>query len=275
MTKIRRVDFDADEWLAGTATLDVVDVGIFAVAEAMIYSHGGPIEKADLKRFVRCHGKAFENAFARLVASGRLILNGSEVSSKRCLNELEKARKRIAKWSENGSKGGRPSNKPNGLDEPSGSYARASTSQPIRDTKNQPSQPSLSPSPARAREAEPPEVPTETPPGSRARESPEGAGLAGCSKISEEWIEEARAERVRLGLPEVDVRLEASKAMAHWTLFPPDNPHAAWLGRIRIARNNAGCKAAPIPWDERLRDRPKGPPPPLNWRELEAAGAAA
>ena len=128
MTDIRRVDFYPNDWIAGVATLDVVDVGIFAMAEAMIYSHGGPIQKADLKRFVRCHGKAFENALARLVASGRLILNGSEISSKRCLNELEKARERIAKWSENGSKGGRPSRKPNGLDEPSGSYARAQPS---------------------------------------------------------------------------------------------------------------------------------------------------
>ena len=125
MSDIRRVDFYPNDWIAGIATLDVVDVGIFATAEAVMYSHGGPIQKADLKRFVRCHGKAFENALARLVASGRLILNGSQISSKRCLNELEKARERIAKWSENGSKGGRPSKEINDLPKPNGSYARA------------------------------------------------------------------------------------------------------------------------------------------------------
>lgn len=118
------MDFYPDEWLAGTATLDIVDVGIYITACSMIYSHGGPIQKAELKRFVRCHGKAFENALARLVASGKLTLEGSEIGSKRCVNELEKAGKRLVKWSENGSKGGRPSKEIKDLDKPSGSLAR-------------------------------------------------------------------------------------------------------------------------------------------------------
>lgn len=124
-TKIRHVDFYHDEWLAGTATLDVVDVGVYITACAMIYSRGGPIQLEDLKRFVRCHAKVFANAFRRLVQAGKLTLTGTEVCCKRCANELETARKRVATWSQNGSKGGRPRKEINEVAKPSGSYARA------------------------------------------------------------------------------------------------------------------------------------------------------
>jgi hypothetical protein len=123
MTDIRHVDWHFNEFLVETATLDPVDAGIYAIACAMICRRGGPIERADLKRFVKCHGRVFENALARLVAAGALTLNGTEICAKWCVKELENARKRIVKWSENGAKGGRPSNKPNGLAEPGGFHA--------------------------------------------------------------------------------------------------------------------------------------------------------
>jgi len=129
MTKIRHVDFYADEFLAGTATLDVVDVGVYWIACAMIYSRGGPIEVAELKRFVRLHGRAFDAVLKRLVAAGKLTRNGTQICCKRCLNELEKAVTRVVKWSQNGAKGGRPSNKINEVTKPSGSYARAKGNQ--------------------------------------------------------------------------------------------------------------------------------------------------
>ena len=47
---------------------------------------------------------------------------------------------------------------------------------------------------------------------------------------------DAENERERLGLPKLDLRKEADKTQDHWRDHPPDKPHAAWLGRARIAR---------------------------------------
>jgi hypothetical protein len=127
VSKVRHIDFYPDEWLAGTATLDIVDVGIYITACAMIYSHGGSVEKSELKRFVRCHGKAFENALDRLVVAGKLTLNGSQIASKRCVNELENARKRIGSSVENGRKGGRPPKKINDIEKPDGFFSKKLT----------------------------------------------------------------------------------------------------------------------------------------------------
>src|SRR4029079_9257470 len=167
MTKIRHVDFYADEFLAGTATLDVVDVGVYWTACAMIYSRGGPIEIAELKRFVRCHAIVFDNALGRLIEVGKLIRDGTRVTCERCLNELQKAVTRVEKWSQNGSKGGRPSNKINEVAKPSGSYARAKGNQEpkerILESKTQ--DPVATLPPARAEEvARARDVREETPP---------------------------------------------------------------------------------------------------------------
>lgn len=107
--KIRRVDFSADEWLVGTNPLTNAERGLYITACAMIYSHAGPILRVDLKAQCRDHGKSFNCQLDRLLALGKLTveitLNGAEISSKRCLNELEMASKRIQKASENGTKG--------------------------------------------------------------------------------------------------------------------------------------------------------------------------
>lgn len=229
MTDIRHVDWHFNDFLAETATLDPADAGIYAIACAMICRRGGPIERADLKRFVKCHGRVFDNAIERLVAAGSLTLNGTEICAKWCLKEVENARKRIVKWTENGSKGGRPSNKPNGLAKPGGFHARMTRAElpAISESKNlsQPAQPeSLPRAHAReepAREAAAPAAPSR---------------LAGCFKISEDWLVDAENERTRLGLGPVDLRHEAEKAEAHWREHPPQCPHAAWLGRARSAR---------------------------------------
>ena len=121
MTKIRYVDFYADEWLVGTMGLSVVDVGVYIQACALIYSRGGPIEKDDLRRFVVCHGRTFEAALRHLADAGKLTVSGSKISSNRCQNTLETSLKRVQKWAENGAKGGRPRNNINDLPKPNGS----------------------------------------------------------------------------------------------------------------------------------------------------------
>lgn len=125
MTKVRYVDFYHDEWLAGTIGLDPFDIGIYITACAMIYSRGGAVERDDLKRAVRCHGHAFKAALERLLRGGKLHERGSQITCKRCSNELQKAVKRVANAAQNGAKGGRPPRNPNGLDKPSGYNARA------------------------------------------------------------------------------------------------------------------------------------------------------
>ena len=138
MTKIRHVDFYADEYLAGVATLSAVDIGVYWTACAMIYSRGGPIEIADLKGFMRLHWRAFDASMARLIKAGKLTLEGGQVSCKRCASELQKAVTKVLQWSQNGSKGGRPSKQINDLPKPNGYDARAKGNQEPkeRDSKN-------------------------------------------------------------------------------------------------------------------------------------------
>jgi hypothetical protein len=129
MTKIHHIPFRFDEWLAGTVALDAVDVGVYIQAIALIYSHGGEVEREELRRVVRCHGTAFKASLGRLLALGKLVENGTKLTSKRCLNELETARKRVENLCYNGAKGGRPPKKINEIAKPDGFYARAKGNQ--------------------------------------------------------------------------------------------------------------------------------------------------
>lgn len=137
--KARRFDFYPDDWLAGTATLDAEEVGVYITAVAAIYSHGGPIPKTELRRLCRCHGNAYNRAVKRLLSLGKLIENGRDLSNKRCENELENARKRIEKAEQMAKKRWAETNKANGID---GDQAYADV----------PSPPSPSPSPSASKE---------------------------------------------------------------------------------------------------------------------------
>ncbi|HXE05181.1 MAG TPA: DUF1376 domain-containing protein [Bryobacteraceae bacterium] len=120
MSKIRRVDFYADEWLAGTRRLDALETGIYITACALIYSNDGPVAIGDLREAARCHGHAFNRAYKRLIELGKLTENDGQISNKRCINELQNARIRIEKAQQNGGKGGRPRNKNKDMPKPGG-----------------------------------------------------------------------------------------------------------------------------------------------------------
>jgi hypothetical protein len=122
---VHRIDFNFREWLGDTATLDAVEIGILISACALMAAHGGSVEIAELRRFVRCHGRTFNRAIARLIAAGKVEQTGSQIAAKWVETALKHARNRVETWEKNGRKGGRPSNKTNGLAKPSGSYARA------------------------------------------------------------------------------------------------------------------------------------------------------
>lgn len=116
MVKVRYVNFHADEWFAGTHLLDNAERGLYITACALMYSHGGPIEVDHLKGACRDHGNAFNRQLNRLLDLGKLVLEGTQLTNKRVVNELEKADKRAINARQNGSK----NNKNKGLRNPLG-----------------------------------------------------------------------------------------------------------------------------------------------------------
>jgi uncharacterized protein YdaU (DUF1376 family) len=101
MTKIRRIDFSPDEWIAGTIGMSLEEEGLYMRICTLIYSRGGPIEVVQLHR-VGLHGNKLNALLERLLSMGKIERNGGEIDQKRCRIELETARIRLRKASENG-----------------------------------------------------------------------------------------------------------------------------------------------------------------------------
>ena len=133
MIKLRHVPFFSDEWLVGTATMPVADVGVYIQAVALIYSHGGEVECDELRRIVRCRKQVFEASLGRLLALGKLTLHGTRLRSERCTTTIRTCHERVLKLTDNGRKGGRPHNDINDLPKPNGSYARAKGNQELKE----------------------------------------------------------------------------------------------------------------------------------------------
>ena len=94
--KIRRVDFSPDEWLGGTTRLSDAECGIYIRACALIYSHGGPITRADLRGVCKGRGSRFQRGLDTLIRHGKLIaLDAERLDQARCEAELARARRRI------------------------------------------------------------------------------------------------------------------------------------------------------------------------------------
>jgi len=107
--KVRHVDFGADEWLAGTSDLTVVEKGCLITVCALIYSKGGPIDDdpAWLARNCRCDPRTWKAARRRLLELGKIQLlppdllsngatgGGGKLTNSRCEQELYKARERM------------------------------------------------------------------------------------------------------------------------------------------------------------------------------------
>lgn len=150
IAKARRFDFYPDDWIAGTATLDVIERGIYITAIAAMGSHGGPILKAELRHLCPIHGNAYNRAIKTLVGLGKLIEKGAHFTNKRSEKELKKANKRVEIAAKNGRKGGRPRIKNNGLE-------KATENQPVIGAEKLPSP---SPSPILEFSTAEPESPT-------------------------------------------------------------------------------------------------------------------
>jgi uncharacterized protein YdaU (DUF1376 family) len=123
--KIRRIDFSPDEFIAGTMELSDAECGLYWRLCSLIYSRGRGVSRDELRAVSPSHGNAFNALLRRLIEIGKVIGNDADLIVKRCANELETARKRSAKWRENGAKGGRPPSNISNMQEPSGFSPRA------------------------------------------------------------------------------------------------------------------------------------------------------
>lgn len=101
MSKIRRVDWSPDEYIAGTfGELTVEEHGVYNIALNKIYSAGGRM-KNDLEIFTKAckgtHWRTLKVALAGLVEKGKLVVSedGQWLTNERANKELSKARGRI------------------------------------------------------------------------------------------------------------------------------------------------------------------------------------
>lgn len=124
MTKIRYVDYSADEMVAGVSgQIDEAEFGVYWMICTLIYSQGGPIRDDPewiSRLFRRSTPRRIRGIVSTLIEAGKVQRIGDKLMVERCGKELEKARKRTNAWAKNGAKGGRPSNVSNDLEEPKG-----------------------------------------------------------------------------------------------------------------------------------------------------------
>ncbi len=258
MNKPRRIDFYADEWIAGTQNLTAEERGVYISICALIYSHDGPIPLAGLHKLCGCRADAFRRVKNRLIEAGKVFENHEEISVKRCENELEKAHKRLEKSSENGSKGGRPSKHINGIGKPGGSpggkLAGASFNLQPTTTNHQPKESHSNECDARA---------SPRAPHSHKQEFkiwwdkyPHKIGRGAAEKAYEKALAKTSDDQLIIGVE----RYKATK--------PPDrqwcNPatwlnRESWLDQPAEVRPN-GASEPFLPLHETGR-RPTGPPP--------------
>lgn len=114
-TKVRRVDFHPDEYITGVGGLLTAEQqGIYWMICATIMSEGGPIPFNERRLAALCltRPSRVRVVVEALIEMGKITLTDcGELTQKRALSEVEKSTKRIATASENGAKGGRPTQK--------------------------------------------------------------------------------------------------------------------------------------------------------------------
>ena len=132
MIKIRHVDWYADEWLAGTSKLGPNEGWLYTTIVNLIYSHSGPIEDDErwLARVANMHWRTVRTARKRLLELGKIQSEAGHIMVRRCSREVQKALTRSSEAIQNGLKGGRPSNKTNGVAKPDGFQSQKANDQP-------------------------------------------------------------------------------------------------------------------------------------------------
>jgi uncharacterized protein YdaU (DUF1376 family) len=114
-SKIRRLDFSPDEYMSGVAGLLRADEqGVYWMMCSIMMSEGGAIENNPRRLAGLCliRPKRAAEIVDKLIKMGKIEReNDGKLYQKRVRKEIEKSFKRIQSAHENGSKGGRPSEK--------------------------------------------------------------------------------------------------------------------------------------------------------------------
>jgi uncharacterized protein YdaU (DUF1376 family) len=119
--RIPRFDLYPDDMIAGMIELTNEERGVFATAIAAIYSHRAPITFDHLRRLCPGHARTHQHIVARLLELNKLsVTEDGKLTQQRCEKEIKNARKRLETLQENGRKGGRPFNKNNDVEKPTG-----------------------------------------------------------------------------------------------------------------------------------------------------------
>lgn len=125
--KVRRINYSADEFIAGVSgQLTPGDVGVYWMICSLIYSKGESIQDdpAWLSRlFKDTSARAIRGAVERLVSSGKVQRLDGRLMVKRCSFELDISMFRTFTATKNGKLGGRPPSKSkenNEIDKPEG-----------------------------------------------------------------------------------------------------------------------------------------------------------
>ena len=97
MSKIRHADFYPDEFLVGIVGLNPAEIGAYWVACSLMYSRGGPIADDDawIARACGCHVRTWRMLKTKLVAAGKLRIEGGVVVNSRVVREIERAHGRV------------------------------------------------------------------------------------------------------------------------------------------------------------------------------------
>lgn len=114
-TKVRRVDYAPDEYIAGVGgVLRADEQGVYWMVCSLIMSEGHAIEYDTRRLAALCVLRPTDakKIIDRLVQRGKLTLQSDgKLTQNRAQSEVEKSLNRIQTAAENGSKGGRPSEK--------------------------------------------------------------------------------------------------------------------------------------------------------------------
>lgn len=102
MSKIRRVDFSPDEFLAGTTDLTLEETGAYWKACSLMYSRGGPIldDEVWIAKVLCCHVRTWRRVRERLVTMGKLRERDGCLINDRTEIEIGRARGRIGQAKE-------------------------------------------------------------------------------------------------------------------------------------------------------------------------------
>lgn len=133
--------------------LGVDERGVYITAIAAIASHGGAVEKDELRRLCPCDLRVYRRCLETLLKLRKLVEKEGYLTNKRVVSELKNGRKRIVNAVKNGRKGGQQSAKNRALEKqsvrlpsptptpastPKGSEAPLSGSEPIRNNESDP-----------------------------------------------------------------------------------------------------------------------------------------